>query len=161
MSGRDERPEVRNTAEGRGSTEGRGNTGSGGDEQDGSSRSLLSDISPAQVTGGALASVTAAFLGSRLGVAGTFIGAGLTSVVITVGGALYQRSLESGKEKAKVAASRAAERRNRVARTTAVDPRAGRNAVAPRAARIASRLGAEAYSVAELAAQLRPTPQEV
>ncbi|MHA6798283.1 ABC transporter ATP-binding protein [Bounagaea algeriensis] len=31
----------------------------------------------------------------------------------------------------------------------------------PRAARIASRLGAEAYSVAELAAQLRPTPQEV
>ncbi|MHA6798144.1 DNA polymerase III subunit gamma/tau domain-containing protein [Bounagaea algeriensis] len=130
MNGRDERPEVRGNAEGRANAEGRGSTGNEGDEQDGSSRSLLSDVSPAQVTGGALASVTAAFLGSRLGVAGTFIGAGLTSVVITVGGALYQRSLERGKEKAKVAANRAAERRNRVARTTVVDPRAERNAVA-------------------------------
>ncbi|WP_243791339.1 hypothetical protein [Saccharopolyspora gloriosae] len=76
------------------------------------------ELSGAQVTGGALASVTAAFLGSHLGVAGTVFGAGLTSVVITVGGALYQRSLESTKEKlettkdkANVVAARAALKR--------------------------------------------------
>lgn len=57
------------------------------------------EISGAQVTGTALASITAAYLGSHLGVAGTVFGAGLTSVVISVGGALYQRSLERTKEK--------------------------------------------------------------
>ncbi|RRO17308.1 hypothetical protein EIL87_10955 [Saccharopolyspora rhizosphaerae] len=70
-------------------------------------------VSPAQVCGAALASVTAAFLGSRLGVAGTVVGAGLTSVVITVGGALYQRSIEKTKEKASTAAAKAAELRKR------------------------------------------------
>ncbi|GAB3282664.1 hypothetical protein [Parasphingorhabdus pacifica] len=65
------------------------------------------DISGAQVAGGALASATAAFLGSQLGVMGTVWGAGLTSVVITVGGALYQRSLENTKKKANVAAAKA------------------------------------------------------
>ncbi|MEV0697329.1 hypothetical protein AB0I53_05340 [Saccharopolyspora sp. NPDC050389] len=65
------------------------------------------DVSPTQVAGAALASVTAAFLGSRLGVAGTLIGAALTSVVITVGGALYQRSFDSAKEKAVHAAAKA------------------------------------------------------
>lgn len=69
------------------------------------------EVSPAQVAGGALASVTAAFLGSQLGVAGTFLGAGLTSVVITVGGAFYQRSLEATKQKADAAASKAALKR--------------------------------------------------
>jgi hypothetical protein len=69
------------------------------------------DLSPAQVAGAALASVTAAFLGSRLGVAGTVLGAGLTSVVITVGGALYQRSFENAKQKAVHAAAKASEKR--------------------------------------------------
>ncbi|MBB5153887.1 hypothetical protein [Saccharopolyspora phatthalungensis] len=69
------------------------------------------DVAPAQVAGAALASVTAAFLGSRLGVAGTVAGAGMTSVVITVGGALYQRSLENAKEKAVSAAAKASEKR--------------------------------------------------
>lgn len=69
------------------------------------------DLSPTQVAGAALASVTAAFLGSRLGVAGTMLGAGLTSVVITVGGALYQRSFDRAKEKAVNAAAKASEKR--------------------------------------------------
>ena len=43
---------------------------------------------------GALAAVTAALLGSTMGVAGTVVGAGLASVVSTVGGALYLRSIE-------------------------------------------------------------------
>lgn len=76
------------------------------------------ELSGAQVAGGALASVTAAFLGSHLGVAGTVFGAGMTSVIITVGGALYQRSLEktktkleNTKDKANPAAARAALKR--------------------------------------------------
>ncbi|WP_190819122.1 hypothetical protein [Saccharopolyspora pogona] len=69
------------------------------------------DLSPTQVAGAALASVTAAFLGSRLGVAGTMLGAALTSVVITVGGAFYQRSFDSAKEKAVHAAAKASEKR--------------------------------------------------
>ncbi|WP_010308414.1 hypothetical protein [Saccharopolyspora spinosa] len=69
------------------------------------------DLAPTQVAGAALASVTAAFLGSRLGVAGTMLGAALTSVVITVGGAFYQRSFDSAKEKAVTAAAKASEKR--------------------------------------------------
>lgn len=42
----------------------------------------------------ALAAITAAFLGSRLGMAGTVIGAGVASIVSTVAGALYQHSLD-------------------------------------------------------------------
>ncbi|GAA4611966.1 hypothetical protein [Saccharopolyspora hordei] len=73
-------------------------------EKDGSGKL---EIKPAQVAGAATASVTAAFLGSRLGVAGTVIGAGMTSVIITVGGALYQRSFERAKDKALIAAEKA------------------------------------------------------
>lgn len=47
-----------------------------------------------QVLAGALAAITAAVLGSTMGVAGTVIGAGLASVVSTVGGALYLRSIQ-------------------------------------------------------------------
>ncbi|GHF02506.1 hypothetical protein GCM10017786_39830 [Amycolatopsis deserti] len=50
-------------------------------------------LSPAQVVASALAAVTAAFLGSTLGVAGTVIGAGIASIVTTVGGEVYLRSL--------------------------------------------------------------------
>ncbi|MFI7000507.1 hypothetical protein [Nocardia sp. NPDC050175] len=54
-------------------------------------------IKPSQVTAAALAAVTAAFLGSTLGVAGTVAGAGIASVVSTVGGELYLRSLSKTK----------------------------------------------------------------
>ncbi|HEY7596343.1 MAG TPA: hypothetical protein VH969_24570 [Actinophytocola sp.] len=47
-----------------------------------------------QVLAGALAAVTAAVLGSTMGVAGTVVGAGLASVVTTVGGAVYLRSIQ-------------------------------------------------------------------
>ncbi|MGH3876285.1 MAG: hypothetical protein ACRDSK_04520 [Actinophytocola sp.] len=47
-----------------------------------------------QVLSGALAAITAAVLGSTMGVAGTVIGAGLASMVTTVGGALYLRSIQ-------------------------------------------------------------------
>ncbi|WP_405163665.1 hypothetical protein OG203_00645 [Nocardia sp. NBC_01499] len=62
-------------------------------------------IKPSQVTAAALAAVTAAFLGSTLGVAGTVAGAGIASVVSTVGGELYLRSLS----KTKAAAQRTKE----------------------------------------------------
>ena len=51
-----------------------------------------------QLTGGALAAMAAAVLGSKLGVAGTITGAGLASVVTTVGTAMYQRSLDRTKK---------------------------------------------------------------
>jgi hypothetical protein len=44
-----------------------------------------------QVLAGALAAITAALIGSTLGVAGTVLGAGIASVLTTVGAALYHR----------------------------------------------------------------------
>ncbi|NIH78243.1 hypothetical protein [Amycolatopsis viridis] len=64
-----------------------------------------SGLSPAQVVASALAAVTAAFLGSTLGVAGTVIGAGIASVVTTVGSEIYLRSLR----RTRAAARRTAE----------------------------------------------------
>ena len=52
------------------------------------------NIRTSQVLAGALAAVTAALLGSTMGVAGTVVGAGLASIVSTVGGALYLRSIQ-------------------------------------------------------------------
>jgi uncharacterized membrane protein YeaQ/YmgE (transglycosylase-associated protein family) len=46
-----------------------------------------------QVIAGALAAVTAATLGSTLGIAGTVLGAGIASVISTVGAAVYLRSI--------------------------------------------------------------------
>jgi hypothetical protein len=46
-----------------------------------------------KTAGGALAAVSSAFLLSRLGAAGTIIGAALGSVIATVGGALYSQGL--------------------------------------------------------------------
>ena len=51
------------------------------------------DLSPVQVMGGALAAMTAAGLGSRLGAEGTIVGAALASVIAAVAGALYTASL--------------------------------------------------------------------
>ena len=42
-----------------------------------------------QVVGGVLASTTAAILGAQLGLAGTIVGAAMTTGIITVGGAVY------------------------------------------------------------------------
>lgn len=50
-------------------------------------------LSATQVLASMAAAVTAAFLGSRLGVAGTVIGAGLASVVTVVGSAVFGHSL--------------------------------------------------------------------
>ncbi|SDK47656.1 hypothetical protein SAMN04487820_108166 [Actinopolyspora mzabensis] len=84
-------------------------------------------VSPAQVTGTGLAAATAAVLGGQLGIAGTVSGAALTSVVITLGGAVYQRSLESTRERAANAALRRAARRRTTQAADAsgwVDPHA-------------------------------------
>lgn len=56
-------------------------------------------VRPSQVLAGALAAVTAALLGSKMGVAGTVLGAGLASVITTVGAALYLRSLERTRQR--------------------------------------------------------------
>ena len=69
-----------------------------------------SGIRVAQIIAAALAAVTAALLGSTLGVAGTVLGAGVASIVTTVGGEVYLRSLQRTREaalRAKVAAARA------------------------------------------------------
>jgi len=57
------------------------------------------DLSLTQVAGGALAAMTAAALGSTLGVAGTIAGAALASIVAGVAGSLYTASLRTGREK--------------------------------------------------------------
>lgn len=57
------------------------------------------DLSMTQILGGALAAMTAAALGSRLGVAGTITGAAVASVVAGVAGSLYTASLRHTREK--------------------------------------------------------------
>jgi hypothetical protein len=63
-----------------------------------SSRSgFLAEISWFQVAASALAAVTAAWIASSLGVAGTLIGAALGSLVVTLSTAFYSRTLDKGK----------------------------------------------------------------
>jgi hypothetical protein len=62
-----------------------------------SRRGFLSEISWFQVAASALAAVTAAWIASRLGVAGTLIGAALGSFVVTISTAFYGRTLDKGK----------------------------------------------------------------
>jgi hypothetical protein len=57
------------------------------------------DLSITQVLGGALAAMTAAALGSRLGVGGTIIGAAVASVIAGVAGAVYTASLRHTRDK--------------------------------------------------------------
>ena len=59
------------------------------------------DLSLTQTLGGALAAMTAAALGSRLGVGGTIVGAALASIIAGVGATLYTESLRRGREKVK------------------------------------------------------------
>ncbi len=58
-----------------------------------------SGIQISKVVAGTLAAVSAAVIGSFLGVAGTLVGAAIASVVGTVGTELYQRSLDRGAKK--------------------------------------------------------------
>lgn len=74
-----------------------------GDETRESQKSEKSGLSPAQVVAAALSAVVAAFLCSTLGVYGTVIGAGLLSVVTTVGSELFTRSLERTRKAARAA----------------------------------------------------------
>ena len=53
------------------------------------------ELSLTQILGGALAAMTAAYLGSRLSVAGTVVGAALASVVAAVASSVYTASLRS------------------------------------------------------------------
>ncbi len=58
---------------------------------------FLSEVSWLQVAVSALAAVTAAWIASSLGVAGTLIGAALGSSVVTISSAFYGRTLDKGK----------------------------------------------------------------
>lgn len=57
-------------------------------------RRFLGDVSLLQLTASVLAAVTAAWIASRLGVAGTLIGAALGSFVVTISSAFYGRTLD-------------------------------------------------------------------
>ncbi|WP_216210168.1 hypothetical protein [Amycolatopsis aidingensis] len=72
-------------------------------EKDGSERAEESEgsgLKPLQVLAAGLAAVTAAFLGSSLGVYGTVLGAGVISVATTIGSELYLRSLHRTRQAA-------------------------------------------------------------
>lgn len=60
-------------------------------------RGFLGEVSWFQLAASVLASVTAAWIASRLGVAGTVIGAALGSAVVTVSTAFYGRTLDKGR----------------------------------------------------------------
>jgi hypothetical protein len=64
------------------------------------------DLNLSRVAAAALAAVTAALVGSRLGAEGTLIGAGAASVVTTVATAIYQASLERSQERVRSLAHR-------------------------------------------------------
>jgi hypothetical protein len=63
-----------------------------------------------QLAGGALAAVTAAAIGSRLGVAGTLIGAAVASIIGGVGATLYSAGIDRTHRKVTEAISRGFER---------------------------------------------------
>jgi hypothetical protein len=63
---------------------------------EGTRSNWVSELKFAQIAGGALAAVIAAIAGSALGVHGTVIGAGIASVVVTVGTTLASSSLQRG-----------------------------------------------------------------
>lgn len=63
-----------------------------------------------QLAGGALAAATAALIGSRLGVAGTILGAAVASIVGGVGGTLYSAGIDRTHRKVTEAIQRGYER---------------------------------------------------
>ncbi|MBC7595556.1 MAG: hypothetical protein H7288_16745 [Kineosporiaceae bacterium] len=60
-------------------------------------RRFLPDVSWFQVVASALAAVTAAWIASKLGVAGTIVGAALGSFVVTLSSAFYSNTLHQGR----------------------------------------------------------------
>lgn len=62
------------------------------------------DLNATQVAAAALAAVTSAVVGSRLGAVGTLIGAAGASVVTTVGTAVYRASLDRSRERVRTLA---------------------------------------------------------
>lgn len=60
-------------------------------------RGLLGEVSWLQVAASVLAAVTAAWIASRLGVAGTIVGAALGSLVVTITSAFYSNTLHRGR----------------------------------------------------------------
>lgn len=60
-------------------------------------RRFLPDVSWFQVLASALAAVTAAWIASKLGVAGTLVGAALGSFVVTLSSAVYSNTLHQGR----------------------------------------------------------------
>jgi hypothetical protein len=64
------------------------------------------DLNGAHVAAAALAAVTAAVLGSKIGADGTLIGAAGASVITTVGTAVYQMSLERSRQRVRSLAQR-------------------------------------------------------
>lgn len=74
------------------------------ENQDGTQSRWLAP--PIQIAATALAGITAAFVGSMLGVYGTVLGAGLASGITTVGASLYERSLQHTKEKVREGADK-------------------------------------------------------
>ena len=68
-------------------------------EQEPEPKPKLIDLSPTQLMGGALAAMTSAVVGARLGVAGTVLGAAVGSIVAGVAGTLYTTSLRRTKDK--------------------------------------------------------------
>lgn len=81
------------------------------------------DIKPTQVVAGALASVTAAVVGSQLGVEGTIWGAAVGSVVSTVGATIYQYSWQRTSDQVRERGwLRAREQRERAERQAGAPP---------------------------------------
>ncbi|WP_016910126.1 hypothetical protein [Streptomyces xiaopingdaonensis] len=72
------------------------------DEEQQQEKAKRIDVSPAQVMGSAVAAVIAAFAAGQLGVYGTFIGAGVMSLVATSGGPLFQHFFRRTGEQIKV-----------------------------------------------------------
>ena len=87
-------------------------------------------VRASQVVASALAAITAALLGSTMGVAGTVIGAGVASVVSTVGGVLYLRSIQRTSESVRFVRSRVIARAGSTTVTVTEQPRDGRQPVA-------------------------------
>lgn len=69
-------------------------------------RRPLLDLSLTQLIGGALAAATGAALASRLGVAGTILGAAAVSLISAVGGAAYTNSLRRTRDRVRAVAGR-------------------------------------------------------
>ena len=78
-----------------------------GNDQDekGSRKGLLDELSLSQVVAGALAAVTSVALSSKIGIAGSLIGVAVASVVSTVASQLYRGMLRRGSDKLRELAS--------------------------------------------------------